>query len=303
MTWSKLRSRGAVSPSSGIWVPGDLLDTTYQARALSIRRPEGVVSHVTAAQIWALPLPFDLVPATGVHFTLPVGSSPTSRKGVVCHRLPFDPEHDVVTLEAGTRVTTRLRTVADLAAVLELDDLVAVLDHLLRLPRPRLEKRPAGYERRPYATPGDLQELVAQRQGRRGAKRLRRAVRLARVGSDSPRETQLRLACIRAGLPEPELNVPIEVLDDSGRVLYRIHSPDLQWKEFRVTAEYEGLHHSDPRQVERDIRRAEANRDAGCTEVRVVSNDMGRGCLRAVAKIEKALRANGWQPKGERTAR
>lgn len=296
LDWNALRARGAVCASRGVWIPEHLADPLFQARALSLHHPEGAISHLSAARIWGMPVPFSLSGDTAVHLTLPVSAASTRRRGVICHRLPFDPELDVVTLAAGTRVTTRLRTAADLAAVLELDDLVAVLDHLLRRPRPRLEKRPHGYEREPYATPDDLRDLVTQSHGRRGAKRLRHAVALARIGSDSPRETQLRLACVRAGLPEPELNVPIVVVDDAGRVLYELHSPDLQWKEFRVAAEYEGLHHSDPRQVERDVHRADANRDADYTEVRVVSNDMGPRCLRAVAKIEKALRANGWRP-------
>lgn len=295
LTWGRLQSRGVVSPSRGIWVPGHLVGSHYQARALSRLHPAGAISHLTAARIWGFPLPLHRATIEPVHLTLPPGTAATSRRGVVCHRLHFDPDRDVVELSAGTRVTSRLRTVADLSMILDVDDLVAVLDHLLRRPRPRLEKRPPRYERHPFAELDDLHDLLLARAGRRGAKALRQAVGLARVGSDSPRETQLRLACLPAGLPEPELNVPIEVLDDQGRLIARLHEPDLQWKQFRVAAEYEGLHHSDPRQIERDVGRADSIRDASWTEVRVVSSDMARDCVRAVTKIEKALRANGWR--------
>lgn len=296
LTWSQLRSRGAVSPSRGVWLPGDLDTPLYQARALSLHHPAGVISHTSAALIWGFPLPYHHQRDAQVHLTLAPGTSPTSRRGVVCHRLIFDPERDVVQLEAGTRVTSRLRTVADLATMLTLDELVAVIDHLLRWPRPRLEKRPRGYQRRPFTEPADLRELVLTQGGCRGAKMLRQAVALARVGSDSPRETMLRLACFRAGLPEPELNVPIEIVDEQGNVLYQLHEPDLQWKKYRVAAEYEGRHHSDPRQVEKDVIRADSLSEGGWSEVRIVSPDMARGCARAVTKIGRALRRNGWSP-------
>jgi hypothetical protein len=294
MTWSRLRSAGASSPSRGLWVPEGVDSPHYQARALSLLRPDGVISHLTAARIWGFPLP--RIVDEKVHLTLRPEAARTRRRGVTVHRLPFDSVKDVVRLPAGTLVTSRLRTAADLSTVLEEDDVVAVLDHLLRHPRPRLEHRPAGYERRPFAQPGDLDDLIRSLSGRHGVKPLRRCVAHARVGSDSPRETKLRLACVRAGLPEPELNVPIEIPDEHGRIVARLHEPDLQWRDFRVCAEYEGLHHSDLRQVERDVRRGDAARDNGWTEVRIVSSDMARSGARAVAKIEKALRMNGWRP-------
>lgn len=297
-TWSKLRSRGAWSPSRGIWIPEDLEDALFQARALSLHHPTGAISHLTAARIWGFPLPTRSDRGGPIHLTLPPTASPTSRRGVTCHRLPFDPTGDVVQLGSGTRVTTRLRTAADLASLLTVDDLVVVLDHLLRQPRPRLEKRPRAYADRPFAESDDLAMLALSMKGRFGANALRRAIPLARVGSDSPRETQLRLACVRAGLPEPELNTPIVILDRSGRPVRTLHDPDLQWKQYRVVAEYEGRHHSNPLQVERDVRRSDSVREEGWTEVRVVSSDMAQDAYYAVAKIESALRANGWPGAG-----
>mgnify|MGYP006190244613 CR=1 FL=1 len=82
---------------------------------------------------------------------------------------------------------------------------------------------------------------------------VRLAADRARVGSDSPKETGLRLALVDAGLPEPAVNRWI--LDP--RTGGRVHRGDLTYEEYRLTLEYECRHHSDPDQVARDIDRQE----------------------------------------------
>ncbi|TJY69372.1 hypothetical protein E4J89_10590 [Arthrobacter sp. CAU 1506] len=114
---------------------------------------------------------------------------------------------------------------------------------------------------------------------------------LVRVGADSAPETRLRLALVDAGLPEPSLNEPI--VDDWGRIW---HSPDMQYKDYKLTIEYEGAHHRTSEQLARDIQRAEQTAAIGWLERRVSKEDMHGDARSAVSKIRTALRSQGWRP-------
>ena len=61
------------------------------------------------------------------------------------------------------------------------------------------------------------------------------ALELVRPGSESPKETELRLLLIRGGLPEPELNV--DVVGKNGRFIGR---GDLVYRRHKVLVEYDG---------------------------------------------------------------
>ncbi|MET1154316.1 hypothetical protein [Arthrobacter sp.] len=172
-----------------------------------------------------------------------------------------------------------------MAEVVELDDLVVIADYLLRNPPPAFEGRAE-----PYATREELQATLRRHPGRRGVWRARQALALARVGADSQPETRLRLALIRAGLPEPAVNKPIR--NDDGDML---HAPDLSLPEYRIAIEYEGESHGNVDQIARDIAREERTRAAGWEEVRISKRHMANGDRRAVEKIGVALRARGWR--------
>ncbi|MGM0929911.1 MAG: hypothetical protein ACQEXN_09410 [Actinomycetota bacterium] len=202
---------------------------------------------------------------------------------MVGHRSGLLP--DEVAYVEGLCVTTRTRTWLDLAEALELDDLVVIADYLLRIPRPEFEGRSD-----PLATRYELQAMLRRHPGKRGLRKARQAVALARVGADSPPETRLRLAMGRAGLPEPEVNKPIT--DGDGNDL---HSPDLSLPGYRIAIEYEGESHGTPDQIARDIEREERARLADWDEVRISKRHMADGGRRAVEKIAVALRARGWR--------
>ena len=135
-------------------------------------------------------------------------------------------------------VTSPVDTWCDLGATLHVDDLVGVLDSLVR-------------RRRPFTTIDEVRAHLAARGRTRGAARLRQALSLARAGTDSWRETMLRLLLVRAGLPEPEVNG--EIRDPAGRV---IAHGDLVWHDQRTIVEYEGRQHwEDAAQFSIDILR------------------------------------------------
>lgn len=178
-------------------------------------------------------------------------------------------------------MTTRARTWRDLAGHLGSTALVSAGDHLLRVPRPELEGRTD-----PWCT---REELLAVATGRHAGS-LRAAIAQMRVGADSPKETEMRLAFIAAGLPEPEINVPLRGPDGITR-----HAPDFQWRDFSVCAEYDGIGHSDPEQIQRDIRRARRARAAGFLELRLFAADLRQDCAPAIRVVRDELVARGWR--------
>lgn len=312
----RLRGRDVLSLGSGLHVAhGRAVTEPALARALMRERPDAVLSHLSAARHWQLPLPllldasgpgrpvlrdvdgrpaWDADPRHGstwrpgipIDLTLAPGSTRIRRPSVRSHRSVL--AEGETELRDGLALTSRPRTWLDLASELDDDWLVVIADHLLRVPRPRFEGRS-----RPWATAASLGALLERHGGRRGVGRARAALTRARVGADSPRETSLRLALIGAGLPEPALNRPLPVPGGTRALV-----PDLHWERFRVAAEYDGRSHRTAAQVDRDIDRAEAYLRLGWIEVRLTSRDTGDGWGRAVERVGVALRSRGWRGPG-----
>jgi hypothetical protein len=136
----------------------------------------------------------------------------------------------------------------------------------------------------------DLQRTIDRHRGKRGLRKAKEALALIRVGSDSAQETMLRLAIVRAGLPEPELNVPI-ITEDG----VRHHEPDLSYRKYRIGIEYEGEHHGEDGQIARDITRSERYAALGWTEVRISKRHMVNDAKPAAAKVLVALAQAGWR--------
>ncbi|GAA1336984.1 hypothetical protein [Arthrobacter roseus] len=241
-------------------------------------------SHRTAGAVWGLFHYTCQGEQAMIHISRPEGKSAPRRTKVIghCSKL-YD---DEITTVDGIRVTTRERTWLDLAEMLSVDELVVVVDQLIRVPRLIYEGR---YD--PYCTKADLQAMIDRHPGKRGIRTARASLELGRVGSDSPPETMLRLALDRAGLPTPQLNVAI--VDPSS---IKHHEPDISYADYLVCVEYEGAGHNEERQVDRDIGREERCRDLGWTEVRISKRHMANDARAAVIKVRDALIANGWRP-------
>src|SRR5699024_1088131 len=162
-------------------------------------------------------------------------------------------------------LTSRIRTLLDLGSVLQPEALTVIGDHLVRRPRPRFEGRT-----QPFATIEQLQAAAEEHTGR-GVRAVRAAMKMVRMSSDSPAETRLRLAFLRAGLPEPVANSRLRVADAPGDGLIDLGEPDLQWPQWRVVLEHEGPSHLRPEQLSRDIERTERRRDGGWLGVRTTA--------------------------------
>lgn len=130
--------------------------------------------------------------------------------------------------------------------------------------------------------------MVARHPGSRGVRKARTAVELLRVGADSPPETRLRLALIRACLPEPVLNHVVWG-DVGAPVLW----PDAAYPQRRIALQYEGAHHNGEEQYLRDIRRADTAACSGWVELRLSRLDMAGENPAVVRKVRAALQSRG----------
>lgn len=246
-------------------------------RALCSRTENSWMSHVTAAQLYGLPLPPRLVNDSRVHLT---GVNRSHCSGadprVVAHRAKKLPEdiHEV----NGVRVSSPARLFWELSADLSLLEHIVVGDQLVRKPLIGLEQR-----RHPLATLEALSEAVTSCRGRPGAPQARAALASVRIGADSPPETLLRLALIRAGLPEPELQVRLDPCN--------AFSPaaDLGYRHARLIIQYDGAHHFTAEQQAVDQwRNAQFERD-GWTVVLSNRVDLRENFVRTVQRVEFLL--------------
>lgn len=102
----------------------------------------------------------------------------------------------------------------------------------------------------------------------RGYNNCRRALLLARSGTDSSMETRTRLVPPRYGLDMPQVNYPI-FAGRSAKPLYL----DLAYPEFKICIEYEGSHHAG--QWLNDVRRRQTIEDAQWKYIQVTKLDLG----------------------------
>jgi very-short-patch-repair endonuclease len=126
-------------------------------------------------------------------------------------------------------VTSPVRTALDLACRVPLVEAVVGVDALAH---------------RFGFPPHDVIRCAYDHPGRRGAARLPRVVKLARPAAESPMETRIRLAIVLAGLPEPQLQVPVGP--------YRL---DMAYPELRLGIEHDGREHLDQARALRDLDR------------------------------------------------
>ena len=282
----RLRHRSLMSLGKGIRVqsPTPELPLSARVRPFIEVNTRCAASHLTAAELLSLPRRRRKENPGMHHIIRPAGEAYLDRPHVVVHRMKL--YEDEITTVHGIPVTTPERTWLDMAEMLSVDELVALGDNCVRVPRADLEGRD-----RPHCAISDLQRMIDRHKGKRGIRKAKEAIKLIRVGSDSPQESLLRLAIVRAGLPEPELNVPI--IDDAGT---RHHQPDLSYRKYKIGIEYEGEQHGDELQVVRDIARSEKYGALGWTEVRISKRHMYDDAKAAVVKVRAALLQAGWRP-------
>jgi hypothetical protein len=244
----------------------DLTPALLVEAALLIAPPDAVVCRTSALALWGLnlasPLPVHLATNTTLR---------RRRDEVVLHRhegtiAPY--------FVRGMAVTGPDRTFVDSATMLSLAQLVAVGDWLIARGLTDVTQLQG------YALKSHLN----------GVQMARVAAELVRSGSESPRESMVRVVFVAWGLPEAQTNVDIR--DSDARFLARA---DLVFEEWRVIVEYDGWYHErDAAQRQRDILRREALEAAGWLIVVITSRDMEQP--RSIAwRAYNALRLRGYR--------
>ena len=285
LPWDRTRAADLHRICRGVYTARDPDTLAWDRAAALCRVTGGVISHSTAARWHGIPLPRRLEDEVDLHLTF----DRTRRQhrsaltGVVTHRLTMS-ARDIRDVGGGLRVTSPERTWLDLAVVLrpwELDWLVVAGDHLVHHPWHPDGRRP------PATTPALLDAALGRHAGRHGIRRAREALADVRVGADSAPETRLRLALIRAGLPEPELQIAVDPSDP------RSPEADLGYRDARIVLQYDGAAHRTPEQQARDARR-----DAYCLErdwlpLRCTQEDLREGFTRVIGVVRRRLASRG----------
>lgn len=279
---SRTRAADLNTPSRGIRVPRDApLELLNHCLMLTQITPNGIISHITAARIHKFHLPHRFDAQLPLDIARPAGQDLPRRRNVRGHELylgPRDVEHYAFP------ITSLMRTLLDIAPLLTVEELVVIADQLICE-----HHRSFGGHVHPRVQLESLKSYVNGHPGHRGIGKLRAVMDLARIGSDSPPETMLRLMIGRSPLPRFEHNV--EILDAAGVAKV---APDLACREYRTCAEYDGLHHFTAAQQVKDHDRDFITRSLGWHQVLVNAEDMRAGGQVVIIKLARALKLGGW---------
>src|SRR5262245_56595857 len=277
LTRKQLRGRSwrRISPGLYAWA-GVAEAPAVVLAAVGRRLPAGAAfSDRTAAWLHRLDLP----PCDPVEGTVPHTCRVSARAGVCIRRCTLA-EADVIVLK-GLPVTSPLRTVFDLSRRLPLIEAVVAVDLALHQILVAL---------------GDLRRYVAANAPCRGIAQARRATELADPAAESPMESRLRMLLVLAGLPGPEVQVPL--YDARGRFIGR---PDLYYRAHRIGLEFDG---GTPRDsLVEDNRRQNRLLNAGCRRLRFTAADVYSHPHQIIAQVRAALNEGGVPAVGPLAAR
>ncbi|MCM6762163.1 DUF559 domain-containing protein [Rathayibacter sp. ZW T2_19] len=283
--WSedRIRRRALSRPFHGVRTVVQPRTHLQRAQAYVPRLRDGqFFSHLTAAVLYDVPLPTLAAEDDPVHVAAFTPARPPRCRGVIGHAV--DGRRFVVTTRRRLPVSDAVSTWLMLGPILSFRELVVATDHFLFVPRYRSDDPD-----RPFATRAELEKALADFHGS-GARALRAALSAASAEAASRPETGLRLLIVEAGLPEPELNVPIRV---GARV---ITIGDLVFSRWKVLVEYDGeQHRTSDAQFARDRERRLSLQLAGWIIVPVRAEGLRRGSARTIAEIRAALHAHGWR--------
>jgi very-short-patch-repair endonuclease len=241
---------------------GAVLDHRAWCRAAALLLPPGgaIAGRSAAYLYFADVLPRGEAP---VEVAVPRSATLRPRPGLRVRRAKLPP--DDVGRVSGLPVTTRTRTAFDLAREPDLTDAVIGVDALLN----------TGHLSLPA-----LIRYAEERRGWTGAERARRVLGLAVPGAESPMETRLRLILRLAGLPSPAVQYPVRA---AGARL------DLAYPQIKLAIEYDGDHHRERGQFQRDVARLNRLRLLGWTVLRFTADDVLRHPDRVVEQVKAAL--------------
>ena len=254
LTRRQTQGRDFSTPTPGVRLRRDASPShrTAIAVALAARQTSTVITDLSAAWLWQLPLPPWLRdgPLTVSQSVLPEHAH-TRRPGIRGRRLELPEEH--VTVVDGVPVTTPGRTWLDCAAHLSLGHVVAMGDAVLY---------------RSLATADELTAMCHWAFRRRGVAVARRALPLLDSCAESPGESLTRFTLVTGRIPAPQCNADVVV---NGEWLARV---DMLWSAERVIVEYDGAVHLPEAQRQYDAARRNVLQSAGFYVIVVTARDL-----------------------------
>jgi hypothetical protein len=267
-----LRSSRWAAPFHGIRSTTEPQDSVTRCHVYAVKmRADAVFTSVSAARLWAIPLPAWIDDAA-VHVATPHGAARPGGRGVV-GSLYWRGAVEIVEL-GGLRVLSPADTWASLASVLDLADLVAAGDALVTPAFASSHPAPAVVE--------DLIDVVRRRRIR-GAKLARRAAGLVRVGALSRPESLSRILAVTGGVPEPTCNVRVSPL----------LTFDLAWPQWRLGFDYHGSSHRSATQHARDVARADLARQLGWGSMQASATDLFDSPYDLLGRLRSRLTERG----------
>jgi len=237
--------------------------------------PQAVLSHRSAAALWGLRKDRQLIDVTAPKRR---GRAP---RGISAHRDGSLLDADRTVLR-GIPCTTVPRTLLDLAAVVPIEELRRAISEaeVLRL----LDHQ-------------SVRRLIKRSRGRRGVARLRMLLdgihpQTRRTRSDL--EVLFLDMCVRAGLPEPEVNVKIDVGD-------RLLKPDFLWRDAGLIVEADSRrYHDTDSAFQIDRKREQRLMLAGWQVARCTWEQVEREPRRLAETIHRLLKQAAHMPTGRK---
>lgn len=247
------------------------VDELTKAKLLdSVRQlgPEVIASHFTAWQLHGFSVPNCGADEVWLQVSFPKERpSRVRRQGVQSFRRTHPLE---LVRIGGVHVTTPQQTWLDLA-MLNLSQVtyVACADQYVGRSKDRLI---------------DLYRFVGRTKQVKGVRQAREALQLVRCGAESPKETEVRLRIVAAGLPEPELNV--DVFAQQGGLIGRA---DMVFQQQRVIVEYDGAYHGSEQQRRKDASRLNELQHHGWRVLVLTQRDLSDRSQRWLHQLAAAL--------------
>ncbi|MFC9984280.1 hypothetical protein ACFU0W_12295 [Microbacterium keratanolyticum] len=226
-------------------------------------RPGQRFGGKTALRLWGLPCPGWWSPAEPLEIAVPPDAAPPRRPGVRGYRVA--PTDDSESVLDGVPLLDPVAALFTAAHGLTVTQTIVLIDAILAT-----SSAYRGRSRRhPLVFRDDIESRLRQRGRFPGCGTVRAALKDARAGVESPKETETRLLIIRHGMPEPVVQY---IVRDRGRFLARV---DLGYPQWRIAVEYEGDgHRTDREQWRRDIQRQRDLEDGGWTVIRLTEADL-----------------------------
>lgn len=285
----RLRADDIDHPHHGLYAPTAADDIVTRCENLvPLLGEHAWFSHLTAARLWGMPLPFASTADEPLHVLTLAAAAPMRRRGVVgwetSHTETPRAMMGLIPLVSASEVWVQLAVPGSTGVDAETgakrrlsrEWLTAVGDYLLTGPK-------VDGARRPLCTVAELTESVARRRRARGVVDLTWALDMVRAAVHSPKETEVRLGLVACGLPEPDVQVP--VMTSAG-----LRHADLGYPGARLLIEYHGdQHRTDRVQWLEDLTRRQLFEDAGYRVMEVGAADLKPNCHALAARVRRAL--------------